>query len=562
MEAMKLLKKANSEFWKKVKTDAAYAPLVDRIKEVYREHCAPPPPLTAHDRGLFALTGSRIEFETPYFERRRALTASALLALIYPEEPRYLCEAEELLLAISEEYAWALPAHTSGLKEEEEKTFIDLFAAETGLQVTEVGYLLENRLSAETHNRIKAEVKKRVLDPFEKRTYWWENSKSNWAAVCAGNVGACFCHLAPERFEKVLPRIMHVLDCFLASYPEDGTCLEGFSYWHYGFGEFVWFADLLLEFTDGKTNLLADEKVEKIAGYAARSFLAGNAAVSFSDGARSEKAELGLMHYLVNNFPASVRLLPEELMGMPIGNLGWHKLSRLLLSFDPALKNERLPQRDYFLNGAGQAIFNRENYSLAVKAGHNDEPHNHNDVGSFILATKCGQVVCDLGAGLYTKQYFSNDRYSILCNSSRGHAVPIVNGKRQRAGREFEGTLLHDRNTATVEMAGAYGQKGLRLTRKLECLRDAVRLTDSFSVCESFTERFPLLGEPKFFDGYVLVENVKIWYDRRTASPILSTEEHALHAPHGGAASETVYLLDFEIEKKQTSASFLFEILE
>lgn len=560
---MKLLKKANSEFWNKVKTSEEYAPLVNRIKEVYREHCVlPPPPLTAHERELFALTGSRIEFETPYFKRRRALTASALLALIYPEEPRYLTEAEELLSAISEEYAWALPAHTLGLGEEEEKTFIDLFAAETGLQVTEVSYLLGDRLSEETRNRIKAEVKKRVLDSFEKRSYWWENSESNWAAVCAGNVGACFCYLAPERFNQISPRIMHALDCFLASYPDDGTCLEGFGYWHYGFGEFIWFADLLLEFTDGKNNLFADEKVEKIAGYAARCFLKGNASVSFSDGARTEKAELGLMHYLANRYPQSVKLLPEELTGTPIGNLGWHKLSRLLLSFDPALKSEPLLQRDYFADDAGQVIFNRESYSLAVKAGHNDEPHNHNDVGSFILATKCGQVICDLGAGLYTKQYFSDDRYSIFCNSSRGHAVPIVNGQYQKAGKEFCGTILRDTNAATVEIAGAYGQKNLRLTRKLECLPGAVRLTDSFSACERFTERFPLLTEPKLCDGFVLVENVKISYDKHTASPTLSTEEHDLHAPRDNVTKETVYLLDFAIAKNQTSVSFLFEILQ
>ena len=218
-----------------------------------------------------------------------------------------------------------------------------------------------------------------------------------------GERGCCFLYLAPERFGQVSSRIFSALDCFFSSFPADGTCLEGFGYWHYGFGEFVWFADLLRQFTDGKTDLLENPKAERIAGFAQRCFLAGGATVSFSDGEREGKLSLELAHFLAARYPESVSLPPPAFTAPTRGNLGWHKASRLLLCFDPSLKSRPLPQRDYFSPDAGQAVIRRPAYSLAVKAGHNGEPHNHNDAGSFILSTKCGQVIADLGAGLYTK---------------------------------------------------------------------------------------------------------------------------------------------------------------
>lgn len=133
---MKLLEKAkNPDFWRNIRSDENYAPIIAWIKKLYAEERKfPLPPLTERLRALFAETGSRAEFEKPYFGRRRFLTAAALLALLYPEEERYLDETQQILELISDESAWALPAHTYGMNEEESAVFIDLFAAETGLQ--------------------------------------------------------------------------------------------------------------------------------------------------------------------------------------------------------------------------------------------------------------------------------------------------------------------------------------------------------------------------------------------------------------------------------------------
>ena len=71
---------------------------------------------------------------------------------------------------------------------------------------------------------------------------------------------------------------------------------------------------------------------------------------------------------------------------------------------------------------------------MAVKGGTNQEPHNHNDVGSFFYVLGSDMLLEDLGAGEYTADYFGEKRYHIFCNSSFSHNVPILCGMGQYAG--------------------------------------------------------------------------------------------------------------------------------
>ena len=78
-----------------------------------------------------------------------------------------------------------------------------------------------------------------------------------------------------------------------------------------------------------------------------------------------------------------------------------------------------------------------EGNGFAAKGGNNDENHNHNDIGHFLCVFHGEMLLTDLGAGEYTKDYFGDGRYDILCNRSMGHSVPLVNGREQCAGREY-----------------------------------------------------------------------------------------------------------------------------
>ena len=74
---------------------------------------------------------------------------------------------------------------------------------------------------------------------------------------------------------------------------------------------------------------------------------------------------------------------------------------------------------------------------VTAKGGHNDESHNHNDVGSFIAYLDGLPLIIDVGPETYTAKTFSDQRYDIWTMRSAWHNVPLINGAEQAPGREF-----------------------------------------------------------------------------------------------------------------------------
>ena len=368
-------------------------------------------------------------------------------------------------------------------------------------------------------------------------------------------------YLDPDLFRQQLPRLLDSMKNFMSGFPEDGTCMEGFHYWHYGFGNFVWFADLLLQFTHGEIDLFKWDKVETVSGYAQRCVLRGGTTVSYSDGERKGKSDRAMMHYLSRLFPDQVQLLPDEYTEFFKGNVTWMQTLRNLVYVDYTAKPVAFQLKDYDLPGAGQVVINREKYSLAVKAGHNAEAHNHNDVGNIMLATDKGQIFCDLGAGLYTKQYF-RDRYSVFCNASRGHNVPLVNGGEQMPGGEYGGSICREDNRILVEFPGAYGQPDFqKLTRTFEYEEDRIVLTDAFLPdYRSLTERFVTTFKPVIFDDHVKVNGVNLYFEPEKVQVSVKEEVHALHGYFDG--TEIVYCIDFELKPGLDKIEFAFKMEE
>ena len=95
---MKLMQKAKDpKFWEQVRLDPAYAEMVEKIKGYYQSSFQTEIPVLKYSaRMRFYGDGDRHEFERPYFRRRTFLAATALLALIYPEEQHYLDEMQEI----------------------------------------------------------------------------------------------------------------------------------------------------------------------------------------------------------------------------------------------------------------------------------------------------------------------------------------------------------------------------------------------------------------------------------------------------------------------------------
>ena len=109
---------------------------------------------------LFAIyenTGNRLIYEDVYFERRKFLAVFGLKAILDGEE-RDIQKLEDILEGICAEECWALPAHVNRMTDENWRTYVDLFAAETAQTLAEIASLLGGRLSQETVRTVEQEV--------------------------------------------------------------------------------------------------------------------------------------------------------------------------------------------------------------------------------------------------------------------------------------------------------------------------------------------------------------------------------------------------------------------
>jgi hypothetical protein len=520
---------------------------------------------------LYRSKGTRIEFEALYFDRRRRLAALVVAALKDGVDP-YLPALEDTIWAICDEYTWCLPAHLmnhDAAAEGEEYKHIDLFASETAHALSETCHMFQAQLNDLVVRRVQREIMSRVLEPYValKRAYWWETCDINWSAVCAGNIGMTAIYLIQDSktLMPVLARVLASMDCFLEGFSEEGACLEGLGYWYYGFGYYVYFSELLKQRTGGKVDILqSSAKASRVAQFPQSCFLQGNHIANFSDCSRNNGIQIGIFSRLCEQF-TEIRIPTLDNQPATIDHCGRFASAVrnvVWLNEDLLREREEMPVQTDFLPEAqwmvSRAKVGSKLVSFAAKGGHNDEPHNHNDIGHFIWIVEGIRWFEDLGAGLYTKQYFGEERYSILCNSSAGHSVPIINGKHQEAGIQHRAQILAAECTDAsdkfkLELSQAYAVPLLeKLERSFEFdkLQGKLRILDSFEFRESgasVTERFVTQHKPVIVqEGEIRLElglreqQQLIRYDAKQLKASIQSVEHQNH--EGG--TELVYLID------------------
>lgn len=521
---------ADPSFWSTVRTDAYYAPYIKELKESWDELCEGKPlePLYYHDYKLFNLTGDRGTYERPYFRRRGAMNAAAILSLIYPEEEKYFAKLQDAIFDICNEYTWCLPAHLHHTDKGDPSEIVDLFAAETGFSLAEIYVLHEQRLDDLIKKLIRDNIERRVINPSFDRPegWWWEHMNNNWLSVCAGSVGCTAMLMYPDAFRQLKLRFDRAMERYIDSFLGEGMCLEGCAYWDYGFGFFTIYADMLKSFTEGKEDYFERDDVKAIAAFPQRMVLTGGAVVSFSDMGSSYLNSVGIIHYLKSVYPDTVKLPNKDYCTYGIKR--W-RTSYILRAVSWAIKeysdiDEIGNTPEYFYAEKSQWYINKTaNYAFAAKGGTNQEPHNHNDVGTFIFAREGRQIFTDLGSGLYSKDYFSSKRYEIFEPSSFSHSLPIFNGEGQKFGEEYQAKdVCADESSFTLDIAAAYGNdKVKRIVRRFDLLEDGIKLTDKFDLspdCET-VERFVVHQEPAVLaEGIIEVDGAKLTYGKEVKS--------------------------------------------
>lgn len=532
----------------------------------------------------FDADGDRTQYEyakNGYFIRRGKLAAHAILAWLYGREGD-IAALEDIIWAILNEYTWCLPAHItpkSLARAEENGYTVDLFAAETGQALAEILTLVGDRLHPLIVERVRVMLERRIFQPIENdlQRFWWRSVTNNWSAVCAGSCGVCAMYEIrdEQRLSSILYDMLGAMECFLRGFSEDGACLEGISYWQYGFGYFTVFADLLKKRTAGAIDLFRDEKVARVAAFQQKALFAGGLALPFSDTNGRSRYSLPMLGILCAEYP-DMPVPSREDVGLEFNRNHTTNCYRFALCLRHFLwskidfsENKEHAASVYALPDAQWYVATAENGTgFAAKAGTNTEPHNHNDVGNFVICRNGRPLLWEMGSREYTKQYFGSARYQFIETSSRGHSVPIIGdvlqsegtrakdgkvsltGESVGAGGVFGATNVEiGEDGFCADIAGAYDTDRLRsLVRRLAFDRKNgdVALCDTYDFAyapETITERFISMQKPIVDGNTVILENGGERLYIRSCdglSPVVTEDTHR-------TTTETmpVYLIDF-----------------
>ncbi len=454
-----------------------YFKFINDIIERNKANPCPDLPYSAYR--LFVETGDRQKFETPYFERRRVLMAYAI-RYIFDRNPEDLAILQDVIWEICGEFAWAVPAHIANDVKNSDpycaRVYIDLFAAETGASIAEIYNILHDEFEPRINERIKYELNDRIINSYINNYHFFEGGGNNWTGVCCGSIGMTILYMAPEKFPLFRDRLINPLTRYLSTFGETGICEEGISYWNYGFSNYVYFADMLREHTKGNCDMFKVSGAEKVATFGCRAYIRKDHTISYSDGSHSFRYNIGLNHFLADNYESAYPLDPSfasktlsQFFKDAIRTLLWTNADYLNTAEQPLIISEEYDGKvKWYIN-------KKAKYSFTAKGGHNEESHNHNDLGNFIIFTDNGQQLIDFGAAYYNKNYFRIPaRYEeniVAC--SRGHNVPIINGVIQQHGKQyFAATTTYGNNTFALDLSKAYPPCGITEYNRMFTLDD------------------------------------------------------------------------------------------
>ncbi|MDE6926961.1 MAG: heparinase II/III-family protein [Acetatifactor sp.] len=500
-----------------------------------------PPVIRATDFMNFKRTGNRVDFENLYFERRYALN-SLVAAECAEDRGRFLDDIINGIFVICEESAWQLPPHNSYARNAPQEILpdvtrpvMDLFACETGAQLACIRYLLGSRLdkvSPFINSRIGCELERRILTPYIHEHFWWmgkgEESMCNWTPWCTQNVLlTAFLHREFADSEKAVTlKAAESLDHFLKDYGEDGCCDEGAQYFRHA-GLCLDGAAEILDQITGKAlgDLYAWDKIKNIASYifnvhvddkyyinfADCSPVAGRAGVrEFLFGRRTCQPEL--MLFAAKDFKAA----EENIFADESNRLNLFYRMQTIFHYQEVMDydtSRTAAHRDIYYPSVGLFLSRNDTFCLAVKAGDNDDSHNHNDTGSFTLYKNGRPLFVDIGVESYTARTFSSRRYEIWTMQSCYHNLPTIEGIDQRDGAiycagEVETHFGETESSISMELSGAYPLESCKkhYTRHVffDKLDSKILLTDTTDA-QNVILNFITYEEPKVTENSIMI---------------------------------------------------------
>ncbi len=474
--------------WKTVADAPSFRQIIPQAAQLLSE---PIPPLTDDLYLDYSRTGNRTRCEQVQYRRRERITILALAECL-ENQGRFLPALEEAIRATCSDKSWTLAAHDWQLDNFKGKgQIIDLNSANLSWNLATAMYLLGEKLRPEVRNLVRNELERRTFTPFANLVsgklptlttatrMWWLTGKNNWNAVClAGVTGSALAAVeSRDRRAMFAAAAEKYIQFFLDGFTPDGYCSEGVGYWNYGFGNYVMLSETLYQATGGKEDFLRLPSVPTIAQFGRRTEILPGIFPSFADCNSGTLPSIQIMAFLSRRYGWGLGEIEAQGLATAVGHrdlfaTGLYNFPNSATAATPEKnKPAQPPLRDWFADAqvliARPTANNAHALGVAIKGGHNNEQHNHNDVGSFLVALGKSTPLVDPGREVYTARTFGPHRYDSKLLNSFGHPVPRVAGRLQETGRKFAAKVLKTdftdaADTLVLDLSAAYEVKALK----------------------------------------------------------------------------------------------------
>ena len=485
-------------------------------------------------------SGNRTNMQDKYNENIYAIM-NLFLAELAEGKGRFTEPLMDLVFSACEMTSWSISAHVTLQKTYKRFPLPDDYAVE--LVSTDFGALLSwihyymkdefDKVEPMVSKRLSDEIYRRIITPYMNNNhYWWlgfelpENGLlNNWNPWCNSNVLQTMMLMEndPEKLANEVYRTMLSIDKYMNFVNADGACDEGPSYWAHAGGKLYDYLALLYDATNGGINIFENPMIKNMGEYISRSYVGNNWVVNFADAVAQLKPDYNLIYRYgkavksneMMEFAAYLKSInptkgvPNE--GREIGRLFEtlrHKDELVSVTQKHKSPSYTWYPETQFCYMNGMDIF------VAMKGGHNNESHNHNDVGTFTMWIENEPVFIDAGVGTYTRQTFSSERYNIWSMQSQYHNLPVIDGKSQVFGRTNKATNVkfdHKKSTFSLDINSAYPElnKNSIWNRQYTLKGNMLTIKDKFTLHNPAAPNeinFLTRGTVENFPGKIIVE--------------------------------------------------------
>ena len=427
-------------------------------------------------------------------DRRQSVYAaprSALLALVMGEliegKGRFMDQIINGAWYYCEQTWWGWSAHLPeprGLPDIKDPS-IDLGVGEIANILSWTWYMFHqefDKIHPLISKRLKDEIMyKAVLPYYERDDFWWmgldgSRSVNNWNPWTNHNMLTAIVIIEDDQDRKIdgVKKVIRSLDAFINIYPDDGGCDEGPSYWGRAGASLYQNLDLLKLVSKGKFNVYDEQLIKNMGSYIYKAYINYPYFINFADA----DATTGSRPQIIYSYGKDIQDPVMQKFGVylakrqnwgdvtPGGKIDEQLMQLLLLDEIKNAVAENALISDFWLPdteiaGGRDKAGSTEGFFFAAKGGHNNESHNHNDLGTCVLYYNGKPCLIDIGREQYVAKTFSIRRYEIWTMQSQYHNLPKINGYDQKEGGQFKAKNTSFKSDSrkvvfSTDISGAY----------------------------------------------------------------------------------------------------------